>query len=1700
MTKITRNFIAGKMNKIVDQRLLPEGEYVDAMNVRMGDTEKSEVGVIENTKGNVPLTKLFGVNGVQLSLDAKCIGSIEDSANETIYWFVHDKSYTVGATGKCDLIVSYNILTSILTYHVISIDDGSGTQTTLNFNDEYVITGVNIINNLLFFTDYFNQPRFINKNRNYANPVGLIDQVTAEELLVIKRPPLESPTVIPYKTNGQENYLETRFISFAYRYRYIDGEYSATSQWSQVAFVPKPFQFSINSMLNDGMLNEFNATNISYNSGSNLVVGIDLLFKESANNVIKIIEKLDKTQLGITDNTIYTYSFDNSKIFTILADSELLRLYDNVPRLAKAQTIMGNRLMYGNYIEGYNLEDNTGSPVKLEYYVELISNPIGNSELLNSQQNGNYTIDTLHPQTITNAITVINLTGVPLEAGSSLNMQVTITHSAFSGTPIPTATTSPINIDFNFYLSNSYTSVYDMATSPEFLAAVGTVLNIKPVATACTGTTFTDNLNCLLPQTLGTYQKYASGISSAGQPIYVIAFPASDLIGFQFPAMQYVDNVITPTNSIYEYYTVSFTSVTFQQIANPESLHSNRGYEVGIVYMDEFNRSSTALVSPYNNLYVPCGYSSNKNSIQVTIPSEQKAPYWATRYKFVIKPDTEFYETIYCTMFFRDPNSNSVWFLLEGENMEKVEVGDKLIVKSDTSGTVINCAYATVLEKDAKIEDFIIPDSGSKVPAGVYMKINPSTFDAIETPNSTITEGQLVNYGNHGSFNVLNYPMNISGTDISHPTWTYLDYTIPAGSKIELDFKWDRGGTNSVCEHQGCIFKKTFVATSDYNNMEDWWNGDNITATLASAVSTGGNTTVHYIAGHGVLISFVLISGSPNIMYIQFNRDIVTNKLYLQLSTGYSCTGGDSKKRRYYVYATVTVFRALDNLIFETQPSDALPDVFYENNLSFGIDSNGNHLGNLQDQDISIGQPAIVDTGFFNCFAFGNGAESYKINDSLKGRYFTLGERVTTVSEQDYKEANRFSDITYSGIYNAETNLNKLNEFNLGLINYKHLETSFGNIYILDGRETDVLVLQEDKISYVLAGKNLLSDAAAGGAITSIPEVLGTQIARIEKYGISFNPESYVQWGYDRFFTDIKRGAVINIKGDSVQQDQLTVISELSMRTWFRDEFNTSFNTQKLGAYDPYMNEYVLSTNDVLTPVNNDCIQCGISQTLNLSNSTTDEQTFNVCVNLGTYVGESTLNWNVLSNTSGELFTINVTYDGNIYSYAGSASGNLIIPKNNILVETAQISIEYTSPSLIIDLTANCPVKEELTIVEVVLTNNEDVGEDTHIQYRYTNGSFIGALQSSSVTFSSGTTPPIVSRYNAIIGYAGSGGFPPELSTMSLQSNTVVPDSYIFDPLNDKFRWLRSNILYSSSISDINDLLSLAHTALPITGSSPLYSANFTVPTKVLGEYLYLIWDYRHAMPMPLCYAPATDPNPRVEACCDCIPCNTDCVTISIHNPIALTSEVLFPAGDSNCSSHSGALSVEIAPLETITLCVNNDFSGSNMWSVISGYAQVTILNCGCTVTPCAETCSQWYYINTSTTLAAVVDSISCSDCITVVNNPIAPNQIGYIKACKDTTPNVIDGDTAGLILSKYCGICVKPENFCLTWEFYDIVGATDITYKTCPTETDTVLNLVGSESPFTICVTYPYIPIISIPQNAKMRLIPNDCNCYISS
>ena len=205
--------------------------------------------------------------------------------------------------------------------------------------------------------------------------------------------------------------------------------------------------------------------------------------------------------------------------------------------------------------------------------------------------------------------------------------------------------------------------------------------------------------------------------------------------------------------------------------------------------MDEYNRASTALVSNNNTVNIPCSKSVTKNEIVATIPTSQRAPSWATRYKFVLKPDRTTYETIYSSIFFEDPTSNNSYLLLEGDNIDKVETGDRLIVKRDSGGPMTRCVYATVLEKETQSADFIpFPASPTPptVPGGVYMKMSTSDFDAVlDTDDIVDIQVPTAVAGQNNRYPGLAYPFFVTSGS---------SYNIPAGSRIVMSISQLRVG------------------------------------------------------------------------------------------------------------------------------------------------------------------------------------------------------------------------------------------------------------------------------------------------------------------------------------------------------------------------------------------------------------------------------------------------------------------------------------------------------------------------------------------------------------------------------------------------------------------------------------------------------------------------------------------------------------------------------------------------------------------------------------------------------------------------------------------------------------------------------------------------------------------------------------------
>jgi len=194
--------------------------------------------------------------------------------------------------------------------------------------------------------------------------VSVKDTSTANAMVALKitaingiPPQVESPaTELRYaidKQDTEEKLFEFKFPRFATRYKYEDGEYSAFSPFSEIAFLPGSFDYHPKKGYNLGMTNRTKTITIEGIDAyvPNDVVSVDILYKDELSPNIYVVDTIKPDDWG------NPYIIESETISRIIPSNQLLRPWDNVPRKALAQDIVGNRLVYGNYIQGYNLKD-----------------------------------------------------------------------------------------------------------------------------------------------------------------------------------------------------------------------------------------------------------------------------------------------------------------------------------------------------------------------------------------------------------------------------------------------------------------------------------------------------------------------------------------------------------------------------------------------------------------------------------------------------------------------------------------------------------------------------------------------------------------------------------------------------------------------------------------------------------------------------------------------------------------------------------------------------------------------------------------------------------------------------------------------------------------------------------------------------------------------------------------------------------------------------------------------------------------------------------------------------------------------------------------------------------------------------------------------------------------------------------------------
>ena len=396
MPEDKKSFLQGKMNKDIDARLLPNGEYRTAQNIQVSTSESKDVGTIQNIKGNTLITLPIKTSYENL----KTIGSFFDETTSRIFYFITNytckNSNLSGLVGSIDgptLAASATSSENPLFCAIAAYDPAIGIKILceglfLNFSTTHEITGINVLNDMLFFTDNFNQPRRISISRSYLDPLFYNNE---QRISVAKFAPFypirlldsSNSSTMTNSPDVKSDFLKNQFVRFSYRFRYIDGEYSVMAPFTQAAFLANIYKKELEEnstvvseglTLEDvkmvvftaevrGMVNAVNKIVFKIQmplASSNVfneydIEEVQILCKIDNDLPIRVVDVISVENSGINVDGIINYTYDSIEPFKTLPQNQISRVFDNVPLKAKSQEIIGSRIVYGNYFEKRDL-------------------------------------------------------------------------------------------------------------------------------------------------------------------------------------------------------------------------------------------------------------------------------------------------------------------------------------------------------------------------------------------------------------------------------------------------------------------------------------------------------------------------------------------------------------------------------------------------------------------------------------------------------------------------------------------------------------------------------------------------------------------------------------------------------------------------------------------------------------------------------------------------------------------------------------------------------------------------------------------------------------------------------------------------------------------------------------------------------------------------------------------------------------------------------------------------------------------------------------------------------------------------------------------------------------------------------------------------------------------------------------------------
>jgi hypothetical protein len=1019
MAKLTSIFSNGIMEKDLDRSLVPNGSYRNAENLRFHINDGKD-GTATNIKGTLQVSD--ATSGVNF----KCVSAYFDENKNVVYYF---------------LATSDRVSSKIVEYDVINdstvtiIEDD---QSILRFDYNGYITGVSEINGLLLFSEWTNNPRRVNIERakNYV-----LNGFTEEDIMVAIIPPHQKLKITLQDTDtGQsiENNIEEKFISFSYRYRYLDGEYSALAPFTNAAFTPKDFDYNFSEQSNTSMVNKFNQVKIDFFTGNERVTEIQLIYKESQSNSEWIIDDFNKEALGYEDDLIKTFLFDNSKVYRALPDNVLRSYFDNVPREVKAQTMIEGRLIYAHYKEQYDLKDIAGDDIDIEYnlIIESLSNTIG---VLEDELDAD-------GEPTGNQITVQKPSLEPKEtARSNRDLEIGLVYSDEHGR----STT---------VLVSKTNTIFVPASASDTQNKIKVELNHRPPYWA-------KYYRFFVTQNKKGYDQFLPTLFYQDGIYRYIKVEQADIDKFKEGDYLIVkadgEGIL---NSLEKIKVIEFERKDKDFLTDTEGGQPSGWYmKISLIDSDIVFNVDDYIFEERLHYHI-----SNKNTGDI-IDGE----------------GTSFFEIDYNNTTSVNPLTPTVLFNGSEDLIYEIEIYDISVTPNQfrwksiqTDGTP---SLWTELDTDTSN---IILDTDVSI-----------SFNA--------TTGLNIN-------DKWSLKKNI-GFNLDEDNRAYAIFDIPieitSGSNIKLKYFSTKEKSTTSRE-----FLIDEISSKNYDNFQDWFYGEEIFSLMQASVGFD-------FADQRVFIR------RADVTYIDLGRrrnEIVINQNGERYVLIIESDRRKDTSRKVYVDCFSEIRQIKNIPIFETEPIDQPPEIFFEIGKTYRIISDEHSHITLDYEtgidntatDISqsgTAQPLIVTLDWFNAWSYGNGIESYKIKDEFNRKGIDVGIRPLSNAKDTYKELTRVADAQWSDIYNDDSDFNGLNWFNLSAINFIILDKENGSIQKIDNDNGNLLVLQESAIGTIPYNKQIIYDAGGNQTLGVINNVLDRRSWRAYaggEHGISLNPES----------------------------------------------------------------------------------------------------------------------------------------------------------------------------------------------------------------------------------------------------------------------------------------------------------------------------------------------------------------------------------------------------------------------------------------------------------------------------------------------------------------------------------------------------------------------------------------------------------------